>query len=188
MSLRTSLKPARTPGKLMLAKRSFPFGMPSIPNYWFQEGKTTGWGWGKDGLLTKISMQWWTTTKCNTYSFKNCSNTSWIAVVFSVKPLTFKCSRSSWPTQPILNRLVLYSLCNRVGSLKWPRLLHHQKIFFVVFLTRCISSEASEHISIFMGLLLGTKKSHWHQFNQSWSTLLLLPESKPELQMLQPSI
>lgn len=171
MSLRTSLIPARTPGKLMLAKRSFPFGMPSIPNYWFQEGKTTGWGWGKDDLLTKYQRSGGQQPNATHIRLRIAVTVLGLLWCF-LYALTFKGRRSSWLTQPIttswsqttqsIQTLMASPHTGSVftlqscGQLEMTTSAPPSKMF--LFLTRCISSEASEHISDFMGLLLGTKK------------------------------
>lgn len=175
---------SHSPGKLMLAKRSFPFGMPSIPNYWFQEGETTGWGWGKDDLLTK-------------YQRSGGQQPNATHIRLRTAGLLWCFLWNLWPSNvadlvDLHNQFSTDWFCIHSATLWAAWNDHHcstiKRCF--CFSTRCISSEASEHISNFMGIIAWHKKISLPsvQFNQSWSTLLLLPESKPELQMLQPSI
>lgn len=174
MSLRTSLKPARTRRENWgLQNGSFPFGMPSIPNYWFQEGKTTGWGWGKDDLLTK-------------YERSGGQQPNATHIRLRTAGLLWCFLWKLWPSNvadlvDLHNQFSTDWFCIHSATLWAAWNGHHcstiKRCF--CFSTRCKSSEASAHISIFMGLLLGTKKSHWHQFNQSWSTLFM-PESMPK--------
>ena len=156
------------PGKLMLAKQSFPFGMPSIPNYWFQEGKTTGWGWGKDDLLTKYERSGGQQPNATHICLRNAVTLLGLLGLFLW---------NLWPSNvadlvDLHNQFSTDWFCIHSATLWAAWNDHHcstiKRCF--CFSTRCISSEASEHISNFMGLLLVTEKSHCHQFNQSWST------------------